>query len=178
VATVNLQSLPPIDVDVDVESVIYAPSIPTINAYNVYFPSGESRWTAKANRIYQVTQWAHPRVASVVSSGTQELAVNFRTRLFDLTTGYEVPAGIHTQQQFRTFGTEIYTTWNLVSGVYYGMVNFHDRFWAFGGGALLVAGHKYRNLLEVKVEQAVGTPTAVVTMRDNSSFGSTAIRNI
>ena len=177
-ATLNLQSTAPIEVDVDLDTVIYAASIPTINAYGVYFPSGESRWEAKANRIYQVTQWCQPRVASLSSTGTQELAINFRTRLFDETTGYEVPAGIQTRQEFRTFGTETFTNWNLDAGVYRGMVNFHCMFWASGGGALLIPGHKYRNLLEVKVEQAVGAPTAVVTMRDNSAFGSAAIKNL
>lgn len=156
-ATLNISRLP-----VSTVSPTSYSSTPTISAYNTWYSCGRCEWTAQVDDILTIQQWVVTSISAVTSSGSDQLAVYFRQRLYDATLGRDVPAGIRTSQVFRTVGATEY-------GIQKEVTNFSTTFLT-GMRGILTPGHEYECHIETKKEQAVGTPTLTLTIIDSTTF--------
>jgi len=159
-------TLPTLTVSPTAGSAVATPVIPTVAVYNTWYSVGSIVWTAADTDIITCTGFVTTAITNVMSVLTDRIVVFVRSRLFNVTTGAEVWAGVQTQLIYDRHGATDYGPLNNVTSE-------NDTFMA-GSPGLLRPGTQYRWTIEVKKQQVIGTPTLDLTVIDSSCFADAA----
>jgi hypothetical protein len=165
--TVNLTYVPYVATSATALTQVYPTTPFTIGSYNTWVETAHLAFTPQLGEIVQVTCYVTVGISAITTTlGNDELGFYLRGRLFDSTTGLNVPGGQTVILPFHQQGTVTYGGTNL-------SLSINDRFVT---GGLLVPGHNYVWYGEVMSEQTYGTPTMTVQVIDESIFGEVAKR--
>jgi hypothetical protein len=135
-------------------------SLTTITNYNQWYSPGYIYFTAVNNEIVTSSRYVITTISSVSSSGSNQLNVWVRQRLYDDTLSADVPAGTNMYLIFSTFGTTQYGQTSNITNL--------DLMMTSGFRGLIIPGHTYHLYTEVMKEQASGTPTCTVSVNSSS----------
>jgi hypothetical protein len=142
-------------------------SSPTISAYGTWYAGATCGFTAQENNITQFSAYAAYSVSSITCSGSDQLKIWARTRLYDNTVAADVPAGIKKQLLYFKLGAI------ATNGQTNGIFNANEVFIS-GFRGLLIPGHSYTLYVELMKEQASGTPTCDLAFVTSGSSSSSA----
>jgi len=131
----------------------------TVSAYNTWYEAGHASFTAPgvgSDCLVTVSSYAYYTISSVVTGGT--LQVFARTRLYDVTTGADVPGGTKTSLVYQNTGLNAF-------GALLDIFNSNDVY-ASGFRGSLLPNHSYRIYVEF---QKVQTSSASLTLTLNGA---------
>lgn len=147
-------------------SVSTSSSLPTITNYNQWYSAGYGEFTAAENSVVSLSAYIITSISSVTVGALQQLEIRVRSRLYDQTTGADVPAG--TKEHL------IYVHNGIVSyGQTSNITNFNETFVA-GFRGILVPGRTYRLYMEAQKKQVSGSPTATLAVNGSGINSSGA----
>lgn len=143
-----------------------ATSIPTVSAYGTWYSCGYISFTPGTNDYLSATSYIIYDVSGITSTGTDQLQVWMRTRLYNVTTGTDVPGGTIPELLLSTYGT---TTYGSLTGI----KNSHQNIIS-GFRGIIIPGNSYYFYREIMKQQVSGTPTATVQVNSSSGGGTAA----
>ena len=140
----------------------------TLAAYATWYSTGNLIWTAQASDIVLCTTQVTGAVSAVTAAGTDRLAVLYRSRLFNTTTGSPVEqwASVNTVKLYQRIGAIDYGPLLFVGSI-------NERFTTKD---LLIPGNSYEWRAEIAKFQDVGTPTMTVVVIDDTTYSDAAGR--
>lgn len=147
-------------------SVSVTNSSPTVSAYGTWYSAGYASFTAGSNTITSISMYLITTVSSVSSSGSDNMRVWARYRLYNDTAAADVPGATKKVLLYSTAGTFTYGSLSNIT-------NFTETF-VSGFRGFLTPGNSYKMYLEVMKEQLVGTPTCTLTVNSEGLSSSSS----